>query len=423
MIINYIKKYKGFFYSLLFSIAIWFIAFLLIPAKPVESIKPVTIFFILGCYLSLVTGFLCFNFKTKPIEFKQKPRTTFYLNILLIILVLSYLLRWFDLFWIRELSFFNETIENRAIKDANSSSSGWLFVIASIIKSIYFFPFIFVKKLKLKSAGYTVILAYALLLFPWVEAILLGARKPFFEVFLIVIITYLLFKTQKIKLKPFLIICFSFFLLMSVSVVLLIKREHEVAKHKVAFFDSILKSRYNDLLKPTDEAENYFYSKDNNELIKYYALIGLHSGQYISHGVFEFNHIIDKQDLQKTNGTYTFFPIINFFNKFNISEPIVLNNPSPRSYVYLTAFGSFYIDFRWLTLLAMFIFGVFQKYAFQKSKHSIIYIPILIYLLLINVFLPITNYIRGIGIYPFVAFSFVLSLYKLIELNQKNKVS
>ena len=70
----------------------------------------------------------------------------------------------------------------------------------------------------------------------------------------------------------------------------------------------------------------------------------------------------------------------------------------------------------------MFVFGGLSKVCFFKSKNNFIWFPLVIYIIIINVFLLMFNYLRGAGIYPFVAFTIILLLIKnnLIKVNEES---
>src|SRR5690606_9410833 len=140
----------------------------------------------------IILGFISFNFNIeKP---KHNINASKSLTILLIIIVISYIIRWIDLFYIRELSFNIASKENRLINDDNYSNSNLLFLIASITKSIYFFPIVLVLSSKVKQKGVLVFASYLVLLFPLVEALLKGTRKPFFEMFIILLFTLIIYQ-------------------------------------------------------------------------------------------------------------------------------------------------------------------------------------------------------------------------------------
>lgn len=320
--------------------------------------------------------------------------------------MLCFVLRWIDLFILRELSFTNGAIKNRNLSHFNNHKSNIVFVLVSIFKSLYFFPFIIGLKSKNRFNFYTVC-TILLLVFPLVEALALGNRKPFFELFLILMISIYYYKKPRINFKNISIVLISIMALMTISVNVLLKRE-ESRKGSQNVYIEIINGRYNDILKPKEEVLGYLKDSTISSIKKDYSLIALQSGQYLTHGFFEFNHIIDRPDLEVTKGAYTFYPFIKILNRVGLTRNFDNVNPSPRAYVYLTTFGSLYLDFRWFTVFFFFLFGVFQRYVYDKSFSCIIHSPILIYLSIINVFLPIMNYIRGAGIYPIVGFIFLL---------------
>lgn len=415
-----IKKYRLFFGSIFLGIAIWFVLFAFLPVTVIEAIKTDTIVFIISSYLALILGFLCFRFN-KSVETTHKFKIKPILKILLLIIVSSFVLRWIDLLFIRDLSFNNEFKVNRRINDLNYHRSNILFLMASIFKSLYFFPVVIVLASKFKRTHFLAILSYIVLLFPLIEATLKGTRKPVFEIFLIVLLFLVIYNRSKLNFKKIVVLISGFLVVITISLTILLKREKGHSDNSV-FYSTMLNSKYNDMLKPKPYVENFFNNESLPEVLKLYTLIFLQTGQYISHGVFEFNHIIDKQNLDTTKGSYTFVAIPKFINKTGLFNRIPYGNPSPRRYVYLTTFGGLYIDFRWATLIIMFLFGVLQKYVYQKSTQSFIYAPILIYFLIINVFLLVINYLRGAGIYPILSFLLMLLVFKILgsKLHEKS---
>ena len=300
-------------------------------------------------------------------------------------------------------------IENRNLSRLNNDNGNIFFVLASVFKSLYFFPFVILLKSKHKL-DFWVIGSFLLLCFPLCEALLLGTRKALFEIFLIIFISSFLFKKIRVNVKNGSLFLAAIFVLMTISYKILLKREAS-RKNNKDVYTSITSARYNEVLKPNKNIIAYINDPSISPIKRNYALIFLHSGQYINHGLFEFNHIIDNPKLQMTCGKYNMDPFFKFLNKIGINESYKSVNPSPREYVYLTSFGSFYLDFGWFSILVFFTLGFIQRYIFTNSNLSIIHSPLVVYLIIINVFLPIFNYLRGAGIYPFVGFIFLLIIY------------
>lgn len=350
----------------------------------------------------LIIGFILIKPKIHDSEVNTN-QNYFILKALVVIVVISYLLRWVDLFFIRGLSFTNQPKFNRVLNSENSENSNLLFLLASILKSLYFFPYVVSIKLKYKHNKLLKLLCFVCLMLPVLEAILKGTRKPLFEVFFIVILCTLVYNRKKITKIKIAFVALTLAVLMTASMWIVFQRENLSEKLDNDFYEKILESRYNEILEPKPIVNTFFADEDISLPVKFYAMATMQMGQYISHGIFEFNHIIKNQDLPITKGSYTFSTLPKFFNKIGVLKNFKAENPSPREYVYLSAFGAIYIDFRWFALLFMFAVGIAQKYAFSRSGSSVIYAPVVIYFSIFNVFLPILNYISRSGLYPLVA--------------------
>lgn len=408
-----IRTYWMFFGSIVLGILIWTITYAILPVRPMEPIKVETILFILCCYLALILGFFAFKFSNigqSNLRFNYQK----VIKLVLVVVFLSFLIRWYDLFFIRDLSFKNDLKFNRILNEENFRQNQIILVLASILKSLYFFPFVICIRLKLSPKKLYVIASYMILFFPIVEAVLKGNRKPIFEIFIIVVFTIIAYQKSEINFKKISIGLLSIVFLMAISMFMLFKREKLSENIDGTFYKSLFESRYNEILKPTDESLKYFQSDKKSSILKLFAISGMHTGQYITHGLFEFNHIVDMDNLPIGYGQYNFSTIPKFLNKTNLST-IETSNPSPRGFVYLTFFGAHYLDFRWFTLVFMFLLGILQKFLNEKARSSFIYSPILIYFLIINVFLMILSYTREAGIYPIFGFVFIILLLRIFE--------
>ena len=407
----YLKTNKLFYTSLLLGLLVWLFVFIILPVEVVEQIELKTILFIVLNYLSLVIGFMCFNFKDKnKVEHKQY-KTLHILKMLIAIVAISYLIRYIDLFFIRNMSFGNNVFTNRVLSARDFEFKHLFFVLAAVLKSLYFFPIVIVLSTSLKNK-WIVIASYTLLFLPLIEALLKGSRKPFFDIAIILVFSILVFTKIKLTKKKIVFTIFGAIALLMATNLILFNRETKEDKN---IYNQILAARYNDLLKPSKKIKNYILNDSTPEINKRTALTLLHVGQYVTHGFFEFNHIVKGKPIPLTYGAYTFSPFGKLFNKENV-------NPSPREYVYVTAFGGLYLDFGWFSLIIMLFFGAFQKLVFQKAINSVIWRPVLSYLLIINVFLPVFNYVRGAGVYPLVSFFIILLILKttLLRSNEKS---
>lgn len=392
------------------GVIIWIVLFVILPVENKEPLQIKTITFISLNYLSLILGFYTFRFNSVSAS-SYNEKTEYIIKGVIVLLIGCYALRWYDLFYIRGLSFDYLPKVNRAYNDQNYFQSNILLILASILKSIYFFPYVIIRLFKKHRSKIIIGLSYFIMFFPVIEAILKGNRKPFFEIFFIIVITNLLI-IKRLQRRHFVKFLLGFIALLIVSMFILFNREKLNTDEQKTL---LIEAKYNDLLAPKEKVIDYITSEDNSFKFKLLLLTTLHIGQYYTHGVFEFNNFIHKKEMPVTYGKYTFNTVPKLINKTKLFKPIVSVNPSPREYVYITTFGGFYLDFRWFTLLLMFLFGVFQKYVFEKSKVDFLWTPMVIYLVTINLFLIVINYIRGAGIYPFVSILLLLVIIKCLR--------
>lgn len=405
----YVKTNILFFTSLLLGLATWLLVLVLLPVDVVESIRFNTILFITLNYFSLVIGFMCFNFKDKN-RILLKQNSNHLLKAIIVIVAVSYLIRYIDLFAIRGISFNNNVNTNRVLSVRDFELKYIIFALAAVLKSLYFFPIVIALSTSVKKK-WIIITSYVLLFLPLVEALLKGSRKPFFDIAIILVFSILIFTKIKLTKKKIILFIIGIIALLTITNIILFNRETKEGKNT---YQEILTARYNDLLKPSKNIEYYILNENTPDLNKRTALTLLHVGQYVTHGFFEFNHIVKGEPIPLTYGSYTFSPFGKLFNKGNA-------NPSPREYVYITAFGGLYLDFGWFSLIIMLLFGIFQKFVFQKAINSVIWRPVLSYLLIINVFLLVFNYVRGAGVYPLVGFFILLLILKTLLLRPNEK--
>lgn len=407
---------KLFYKSLGLGILLWLFIFLITPVDVMEGLKIKTIAFIVLSYLSLVLGFWVIPSKKFQRSSKDNTKGKLWVfNVLVVIVILSFVLRWIDLFFYRDITFGVDPKSNRLTNLGNFGRSNILFILPSILKGLYFFPLVLwlfdaINGLKKQHLIFSILV----LCLPIVEAIVFGTRKPFMEILLIVITTIVVSGNFYFSIRKMLAFVAAFILVLVISVTILFQRESVGVQEKNEFYERILSAEYNKILKPKESVVSYIKDNSSNETLRMGALILLQTGQYFVHGLYEFNHIIDN-DIPTTKGAYTFYPFFKLVQKLEGKDVFVHNNPSPKKIVYLTTFGGFFIDFKWFSLAVFFVFGIFQKLAFAKCTQDYFYLPIVIYFLIINVFLLAINYLSGQGIYPFVAFGLLLGTFVIIE--------
>lgn len=415
-----IKRNRIFIFSLIIGPIIWLCAYLVLPIERSYSLNFQTIFFISLSYLSLIFGYFSFSFKEIKVE-HNIVKVKKYFWIVGMGILLAYILHYIELFFIRDLSFTNEIFKNKNLKVLNNEKGHFIFGIATIIKALYFFPYVVLIGSNNKNS-YMQIFAMFFLLLPVPEAILLGTRKPLFDIFLIVFLSNLIFGKSKLTTRKALT-----YLLMGVSVFgisnyLLFKRQKErVLPIGLIVNESLINATYNNFVSLNKDTRTFLLDSSISKNKKKIVLSTLQAGQYIVHGVFEFQYNLEQETLPMTYGKFTFSAIPKILKKLGF-EITSVENINPRGPVYITTFGGFYMDFRWTSIFVFFLVGILQRYTFEKSLIQFDWKPIVIYFFFFNVFLCVYNFLRGAGIFPLLAFLFYL-LMKTIILKSKNEKS
>jgi len=160
------------------------------------------------------------------------------------------------------------------------------------------------------------------------------------------------------------------------------------------YYSTIFDAQYNDFVPPNEKARNFILESKSDFLRKLY-FAKLHLGQYITHGVFEMDHMIANSP-PVTYGKFNSYILVKGANKLGLSE-IELNeleNPTGRI-TYLTFFGGLYIDFRWYALIIMFTLGYVQRKVFELSEYHYLWKPLIVLFCFSNFFLLTFNFIRA----------------------------
>jgi len=397
---------------------LWVILFFFVPLRVKHEMGWMPILFLIFNYVFFILGL-----KIIPVVKKEK-RNIYKVNrlalkkvfyIVICIAILGFLFKVIDKFYIRGASFSNSISLNRIILEKARSS--FISIIAAVLTPFSYLPLFIYLYLRLKNR-LLLVLSYFLFFSTAFEFVMLGSRSGLFVIIILLGIYLRYFKKLKISLRRFITIIVVMFFLMIFSVQLFIERTKDFAKtDKVAIEHVLTRSGYNFTVEPTKEAKRKIIRTQNNTL-QAYRLGVVNFGQYYLHGVFEFGYLYNNYKKNHWYGGYTFNIFAKFVNimfKTNIDLKGIQKSP-PRTGVYTTFFGPVFIDFGWLSLIFMFFFGVFQKLIYNKVLQGRFqFTPLLFYLLIINFFMPVFNFINGAqGLYTITSFIFFTVLYKIL---------
>jgi len=386
-----------FFLSIFLGIICWLFVFIISPVEVVFPISFKVVVFILLSYICMITGYLIVpkaNYSKLPdqsIIWKPTIKT------LILVVLLSFLIRYVDLFVFRGVRISFTIAQNRMLLDANPPK--FIFILASVTRYLFFVPILLLFHSKIKS-NKLLIFCLFLFLLPFIEGVIRGSRNSFFYPSILLIFSFLYYKKIKFKKLHIGILLLLFSVLFVIATVILKKRE--IIKEQD--YKNFNLAMYNDFLKPKKSILKKIHSSENIKT-KQLLISGLQTGQYYTHGVFEFDNLFrtyHKNDsLNFQFGKYNFFNFIKFSNKLGITQLDLskIQNANPRGYSFITFFGGLYIDLGWYGLVFMFFFGAFQKILFNKVKQKKPqYLPLLLFFIFTNFFMLTFNFFRNTGV-------------------------
>ncbi|WP_452225481.1 O-antigen polymerase [Lacinutrix chionoecetis] len=399
----------SFIASVFLGFIIWALTFFLLPIST-NGISTKTITFIALSVVALFAGFYSFGNSTTYIAKSKSIKLKKYFLLLIIFAFIGLLCRYFELFFYRNLSFSNTYQINKQLSlESAIKAPLWLksFATLRVLNTV---PLILLIVLKSKNIKYW-LLALFILCMSGLEVFIFGTRKPYFHLFILIVIAVLIaYNLKRITTYKSILITLITLIILGLFSYFILNKRMEGQDNKALI--SITESRYNDFVKIDKNKMDYFYKNPNSVNTKIQLLL-IHTGQYFVHGFYELDHIINK-DLTRAGGLYTFNPVFKLTNRLGFTAVNMNRNKfHPRGYVYVTFFGSLFIDFGWYSLIVIFLFGALQKSIYLQSKKHPVFKAFWVYLLSVNLVMPIFNLLSGSQLYLF-AYLTILGLLILI---------
>jgi len=413
---NHVPLYK----LVITGILLWFVVFVLTPAFPTEKISFNTILFLSGLFFFYFLGYFGFKFIRNKV-LKKKLNLNFELStkfiLSLILMVFScWVLRYYDLLYVRGLSFYHEIDLNRNLSIMKTMNI--IFIFSSVLKELYFIPLLMVLLKKERNIK-LIVLSSLLFILPLGVPLLLGTRKDI--LLLCIYLLIILFLTKNIKLNMFFwfkIIGFFIFINVLFYYILINRESPKYETGSDIVMELIDKPIYNDLFEPNEKIKNAI--ANGNEFTRPMLFQYLHIGQYYCHGIFELNHLINIKIYkdQPLKGQFNFQSFLLFFNKLGVTHFDLekIDNAIPRGNVFITFFGGLFIDFGLLGIFVMLLIGGLQNYIdFSILKGNYMFYGLYVFFVVFNILLPVINLMKGTGLYFVLANMLVLIGYKFLK--------
>ena len=167
------------------------------------------------------------------------------IKILILVVLLSFLIRYVDLFLFRGVRISFTIAQNRILLDANSPN--FIFILASVTRYLFFVPILLLFHSKIKSKKLLIFCLFLFLL-PFIEGVIRGSRNSFFYPSILLIFSLLYYKKIKFKKLHVGILLFFFSVLFLMATGILKKRE--IIKQQD--YQNFNLAMYNDFLKMTN---------------------------------------------------------------------------------------------------------------------------------------------------------------------------
>lgn len=422
--ISFLKRYNPLKITLI-GLFFWVFIFFIIPLKIKHQVGFLPFFYLFTNYLFFLLGIKIITptkFKKEYIYKTDKKILWKILYIVIFIAFVGFIFKIIDKFYIRGASFTNSISYNRILLEKSGASI--MSIISAITNPFCFLP-LFLYYMIQPRKKWLFIICLFLFFSASFEFIMLGSRSGLFVIIILFGAFLFYFKKLKITASKFLIVLGVLFFVGIYSTQLFIERTKDFAKtDKVAIEHILKRSNYNFTITPKEETKVKIITS-NNKTVQAARLTMINFSQYYIHGLFEFGYLYNNYEKNHYYGAYTFNIFMKFINiafRTNFDLKKVQKAP-PRPGVYTTFFGPIFIDFGWFSLIFMFFFGVFQKLLYNKViRGRFQFIPLLFYMLIINFFMPVFNFINGAqGLYTI--FSFVMFIFIYIFLTGKVKIS
>ena len=411
--------HKPLYLFLILGLLLWSLLYAIVPANPTYGFSTMTLVYVIA---SLLVYFLGYGISNKFYKIKSSKNISLkgherIIWSIIILVCISWCIRYFDLFFIRGISFSNTIQENRGL--LGMANSNPIYIFGAIFKELFFLPLL-LTLINFKKNKKLLLFSSLLYLLPLLVPFLRGTRKDVFFTFLILGIVLLITRTITLKLKTLLKLSVIFLLLNVVFYNLLMNRETAENQTKDEKIDELLeKPIYNDLLQPTISYKEKIKSSSGFEKALLFNYV--HTLQYYCHGIFELDYLVKHKTKNKDyfKGQYNFNLFFKALEKFKIIEydSTRAHFILPRQSTYITFLGALFVDFEWLGIIGVFLLGCFQNIIDKKVKNKdMLYISLYVFFIMFNVFFPVINLLRGTGIYMvFSSLIIILGLNILIK--------
>lgn len=316
-------------------------------------------------------------------------------KVIIVIAAIGVVLKLADRLLIRGISLGAGNMMNRELM--SSGSGNIVGVIGATLAPFAYIPLFLIWKYKIRLWFFLKLVVYGLFLMQVFDAILLGSRSAIFVNFTMLFLYLLYFRKIILRWYTNILIGIVLFLFAVVMNYLFVQRTKEFFGDKV--YELVLnESGFNYTATATNAFKKKFRSYGS--VGKSAAFTYIVTTQYFTHGMLEFSYLYSEYDEPYKYGGFSFDIYARMLDKVS---PVQLSAGDPEEFmprygVYTTILGPFFVDFGWLLIPFMFLFGRVVKMVYRTAVKEVDWAVILyFYFFLVLAFWPVFNFITGAG--------------------------
>lgn len=399
----------------LYGVALYAIVFLIAPVRVMVPLSLTPAAYLFFAYFLFCIGTLLVGptlFRGSYGRARAVNVTTFKTRVVTLVAVLGVALRFADRFIIRGMSLADDVITRRRVLE--SAGSGPISILAALLYPFCYLP-LFMYLLEVEKTGKKSRLKHlavlALFFYPTLDSLALGSRSLILVNVSLFVLFLQYFGKLRLNIKIVIAALLITVLLLTLSSWIFLERLSAVGMTPA---QSVYRSVYAFTVEPNSWSGDLLGS--DSAFLQMVGFTYLYVSQYFVHGVLEFGYLMDHFRGPHTYGA----DMLGVYFKFIAAATGAQNTDDavmaaqPRTGIFTTFFGPLYVDFGWVGIPLMLLFGVIAYRVWRRAKEGDVAIaPFAMYLTMVVFFMPVVNMIATAqGVYALTALAAFALLMK-----------
>lgn len=327
-----------------------------------------------------------------------------FFNLVLMIAVVGVSLKIIDRFFLRGVSLSAGMGNREAILDAGGG--GAISILGGILYPFCYLPiFVLLSRWSepKRRKAVNLYICWALFFFPTFDSLLIGSRSLMIVNVAILVFYGIYFRFIKFGFGTVVIAPIAAFSILLVSGTVFIERLDYMG---LDYLTSSLNSVYGFTVKPNDWIIDKLAKEQGFSFLIYYSW--LNSGQYFTHGMFEFFYLYDHFFSGHTYGAFNYGVYYKFIGVImgdnSLLDAVIASQP--RVGTFTSFLGPIFVDFGWFGPLYMFFFGAVSGWIWRRCLSGrVVWMPLYFYFAMMIFFAPVVSFfVSAQGLYTITSF-------------------